>query len=382
MRYNELIENTELPDDDLFGKSRIDRVNMSSIEIDNVDRRDAPDYADAYISYAEFDNGTELDNDQLDWLTDELSNSGKLHELIYNKLYEGTESDDDLFGADTLREMSVNIAQCVEWLAEKIEDEEIEVRNPQQAVAELTQVQQAFEFKPLRAALQSLDLITDANVLEYLDMDMYEHFQLSLGDIEEKYLGVDESTDKDLFGDWGVSGSPEQLMDLYHELEDLCDQGLTGWDVDELLLRSSEAWNKIYSRVDHERDPRVIVAEATAAERSQIRKDILDLLREVKQEHGLDESEDDMFGERNIIKDIQRLLKAKQPVYSRILGAMGIIYDARDDGTIGLKPKPHSTRRFSWSPDERLADFYLKNNEATGRWELRSKQQDAEFAKG
>jgi hypothetical protein len=84
-------------DDDMFAKRGIERVDMRSIEVDGIDHRDAPDYVDAHVSYATFIDGTELDHAQLDWLTDELANSGKLHELVYDKLYEGN-TDDELFG--------------------------------------------------------------------------------------------------------------------------------------------------------------------------------------------------------------------------------------------------------------------------------------------
>jgi hypothetical protein len=87
----------EESDDDMFAKRGIERVDMRSIEVDGIDHRDAPDYVDAHVSYATFIDGTELDDAQLDWLTDELANSGKLHELVYDKLYEGN-TDDELFG--------------------------------------------------------------------------------------------------------------------------------------------------------------------------------------------------------------------------------------------------------------------------------------------
>ena len=98
-RSSRLGENDD-SDDDMFAKRGIERVNMRSIEVDGIDHRDAPDYVDAHVSYATFNDGTELDHAQLDWLTDELANSGKLHELVYDKLYEDN-TDDELFGTSS-----------------------------------------------------------------------------------------------------------------------------------------------------------------------------------------------------------------------------------------------------------------------------------------
>jgi hypothetical protein len=46
-------------------------VNYNSIELEDVHKWDHPDYADAYASYAEFEDGKKLTDKQLDELTDE-----------------------------------------------------------------------------------------------------------------------------------------------------------------------------------------------------------------------------------------------------------------------------------------------------------------------
>lgn len=46
-------------------------VNYNSIELEDVHKWDQPDYADAYASYAEFENGKKLTDKQLDELTQE-----------------------------------------------------------------------------------------------------------------------------------------------------------------------------------------------------------------------------------------------------------------------------------------------------------------------
>lgn len=62
------------------------KVNTSSIQVDEIDPHDAPDYSDAYASYAEFEDGEELSDDQLD----ELNNNyyDVVYDAIWNSLHE------------------------------------------------------------------------------------------------------------------------------------------------------------------------------------------------------------------------------------------------------------------------------------------------------
>lgn len=48
------------------------QINFKSIEIDGIDRRDYPDFCDAFISYAEYEDGTELSESELDELTENM----------------------------------------------------------------------------------------------------------------------------------------------------------------------------------------------------------------------------------------------------------------------------------------------------------------------
>jgi hypothetical protein len=59
------------------------QVDINSIEIDNIDMDDFPDFSDAQISYAEYTDGTELSEDELMRLEDE--NYGITNELIHDK---------------------------------------------------------------------------------------------------------------------------------------------------------------------------------------------------------------------------------------------------------------------------------------------------------
>lgn len=44
------------------------KLNFRSLEFEDVDLRDYPDFTDAYVSYAEYEDGTPLTDDELDKL--------------------------------------------------------------------------------------------------------------------------------------------------------------------------------------------------------------------------------------------------------------------------------------------------------------------------
>lgn len=60
------------------------RINTSSIEFEDIDPRDYPDFTDAYISYAEFKDGTPLNDVQLEELD---AASFWVHDQLMNYLY-------------------------------------------------------------------------------------------------------------------------------------------------------------------------------------------------------------------------------------------------------------------------------------------------------
>jgi hypothetical protein len=59
-------------------------VDMSCIEIDGIDTTDYPDFSDAYISSAIFEDGTELTVDELQLLQEELYYD--MNEMIMERL--------------------------------------------------------------------------------------------------------------------------------------------------------------------------------------------------------------------------------------------------------------------------------------------------------
>ena len=62
-------------------------VDYDSIEIDGIDTDDYPDFVDAYIAAANFEDGTPLTDEELDQLNDEMA--GEIHDLAYQSLFEG-----------------------------------------------------------------------------------------------------------------------------------------------------------------------------------------------------------------------------------------------------------------------------------------------------
>lgn len=56
-------------------------VRMASVEVDGVDPTDYPDFCDAYFSYAEYTNGIQLTDEELEKLTND--NGAVVHQLAY-----------------------------------------------------------------------------------------------------------------------------------------------------------------------------------------------------------------------------------------------------------------------------------------------------------
>jgi hypothetical protein len=66
-------------------------VDVRSLEIDGIDTKDYPDFVDTYFSYGEFEDGTELTDDQLDRLGNE--NGDLINQMAHEHLHEGEEED-------------------------------------------------------------------------------------------------------------------------------------------------------------------------------------------------------------------------------------------------------------------------------------------------
>lgn len=70
------------------------QVDVQSIEIDGIDPADRPDFVDAYIAYAEFEDGTPLTDEEMMRVQDE--NYGLINDLIYDRVDEGKQPESKL----------------------------------------------------------------------------------------------------------------------------------------------------------------------------------------------------------------------------------------------------------------------------------------------
>lgn len=57
-------------------------MKLYNVEIDGIDFKDAPDFVDAFISYAEDENGRELTEDELNNIPSEV-----VYDYVINHLY-------------------------------------------------------------------------------------------------------------------------------------------------------------------------------------------------------------------------------------------------------------------------------------------------------
>lgn len=89
----EVIREFEVSDDDIEMDNEptsfeeiMDQVGIdySSIEVDGIDERDAPDFVDSYVSYAEWNDGIELTDEELE----HLNNLSEFQALAQEKAFE------------------------------------------------------------------------------------------------------------------------------------------------------------------------------------------------------------------------------------------------------------------------------------------------------
>jgi len=59
------------------------KVDISSITIEGIDKADHPDYSDAYAATAQFEDGTDLNPEQIEEL--DFEHGDVIHELIHNR---------------------------------------------------------------------------------------------------------------------------------------------------------------------------------------------------------------------------------------------------------------------------------------------------------
>ncbi len=62
---------------------------VRSLEVDGVNSRDYPDFCDDYFSYAEYENGTPLTDDELYDLS--IEHGDVVNEMAYDKCHDAAE---------------------------------------------------------------------------------------------------------------------------------------------------------------------------------------------------------------------------------------------------------------------------------------------------
>jgi hypothetical protein len=67
---------------------------VKNAEVDGVMSDDYPDFCDAYFSYAEYENGTPLNDEELEQLGDE--NGEMINQLAFDKFTDDADFDYDM----------------------------------------------------------------------------------------------------------------------------------------------------------------------------------------------------------------------------------------------------------------------------------------------
>lgn len=81
------IKNISGPNNPQPKPDALEDIDHGSIEIEGIDMNDYPDFVDAYIAAANFEDGTPLTDQELDQLNDEMAD--EIHDLAYQSLFEG-----------------------------------------------------------------------------------------------------------------------------------------------------------------------------------------------------------------------------------------------------------------------------------------------------
>ena len=84
----------------------LEGVNYNSIRIDGVDSEDSPKFVDAYVTSAEFEDGTPLSEEELEQLTDELYQSGELADMAAQSMIDEAKKETWEEGAERLAKQS------------------------------------------------------------------------------------------------------------------------------------------------------------------------------------------------------------------------------------------------------------------------------------
>jgi len=72
---------------------KLNGQKIKNAEVDGIDSNDYPDFCDAFFSYAEFEDGTPLSDDELEQLGDEHGDI--INQLAHEQAADGADYDFD-----------------------------------------------------------------------------------------------------------------------------------------------------------------------------------------------------------------------------------------------------------------------------------------------
>jgi len=232
---NKLTKNTQLLNEavTLDGKP----VDVSSIEIDGIDTSDYPDFVDAYITYAEYEDGTPLTEDELMKLEDE--NYGLTGELIFDRqLYlEGKEEEKETV-KETVKENTMT--QRDKYLTRLVEnalglqvteddnvdytmgrqDDPNQLPNPAPEL-NIPEGEEMVEEKPLpkyeniEKLMQEIDKSTDEEAHKFKMQEMKRVADM----LEKKCTGLEEGDDADHIDQKKLKQMKKDIMALRKGIE-------------------------------------------------------------------------------------------------------------------------------------------------------------------
>jgi hypothetical protein len=180
-------------------------VDINSIEIDDVNMDDYPDFSDAYVIRATFEDGTDLTDTELEELQDEYSDL--VHELAHESIQEGKEEDDDEVqdepsskdikpskSTDALAKKQYQLATLLkrkDELVSKFKSNEITIDQYKQMIGNIPQ-----HIKTLTADIEKLELQSVGNMDESKDK---EYMHEASYEVLERIDGLINRRDLELF---------------------------------------------------------------------------------------------------------------------------------------------------------------------------------------
>jgi hypothetical protein len=205
-------------------------VDINSIEIDDVNMYDYPDFSDAYVSHATFEDGTDLSDIELEELQQEYADL--VHELAHESINEGEEEDDKVQDEPTSKDIKPNkstddlakkqyqlasLLKRKDELVSKFKSNEITIDQYKQMIGNIPQ-----HIKTLNADIERLESQATGNIDESKSKDLDE----ASYEVLERIEGLVNQKDLQRF--------KESIQYISDDLED---EGFDGSEIKAFLQR-------------------------------------------------------------------------------------------------------------------------------------------------